>query len=259
MLMSGDTGLQSHEVEAGHPSLQRNLELRQRLRDWVQQETQILVRPLSSVQASDTSQEEMREKIGRSSADALVLAQHRGATLYADDLGLRKLTPTGSAAVLACSSVTLLSALAQRGLLSAERRDRHLLTLVTQRYAHVHPSVELLRIACRERDTIGQVGLAHVFVLLAGPQMTLAAAVKLITSLVKAELMAPVQFTPPEVIFSLSLAAITTRWPAQLCTRAVARSVAEDLPLFPIAQRAFVRTAQALLKEVAERQIIQPE
>jgi tetratricopeptide (TPR) repeat protein/predicted nucleic acid-binding protein len=252
VLMSGDTGLQSHEVEPGHPSLRLNLELRQRALAWVEGETQVTVRPLATVQSSTTPTEDLREKIGRSSADALALAQHRSAVLYADDLGLRRLETANEAVLPAFSTITLLSVLSQRNIISNDERDRHFRALVLRRYMHVQPTAELLRSALRDVDKIGESGVARVFLLLSGPQLTPNTAAKLVTSAVRAELMAPVQVTTPERVFSLAVVAMRTKWPALLCMRAIARAVAEDLPLFPAAQTAFVEVAQVLLRELTQ-------
>lgn len=60
----------------------------QQLLDWVRSNTQVLARPVSSL---TSRAEKVREAIGASSHDALVLATEPGRRLIADDLALRRL------------------------------------------------------------------------------------------------------------------------------------------------------------------------
>jgi len=60
----------------------------QELLEWVRLNADVLARPVSSLSARA---EELREMIGASSYDSLILAAEGGRRLFADDLGLRRL------------------------------------------------------------------------------------------------------------------------------------------------------------------------
>lgn len=69
------------------------------LRDWVKENARVEFRPLETIGAPDSDEEEMRATIGEESIDAVSLVGPLGAVLYADDLGLRRFGPGDVASV----------------------------------------------------------------------------------------------------------------------------------------------------------------
>jgi tetratricopeptide (TPR) repeat protein len=232
VIRSGDTGLTAHELEPGHPSLVRQLDQARALCEWLRRSVKFEPRPLERIDPPGSREEEARELMGHSSYDAVGLAQHRGASMYADDLGLRRFVPKGGRG-RSFSTIGLLFGLAERGSLSAERRDSHLLTLVTRNYAFVIPSPELLQLALRREAELGQSGLATVFAVLASGETAVAEAARVIARVLKSTVTAPVILAPLDKVTELALGAMSTRWPAHLCASLVGRAAQEELSLLP--------------------------
>ena len=229
---SGSTGLTVQDLEPGHPHLKSQLELLRAQVTWLEQSTRIEARPLETIKLPESREQEAREFVGRSSYDAVALTAHRDATMYADDLGLRRFLPKGSPG-RSFSSVGLLFALAQRGVLTAEERDGHLLTLVQAHYAFVPPTRELLDLAVRGSAHLPHSIVAEVFALLGGPSMTLAEVAQIAAQVVKLVITRPIQVMAPELAVKLSLEAMARRWPRQLCALALQNAAQSELALLP--------------------------
>jgi tetratricopeptide (TPR) repeat protein len=108
---------------------------------WVRRVAAIPVRSLAAL-SSDTAR--LIEVIGASSVDALDAAGSRGATLYADDLGLRRFENALVVGVRSCSSWALISSAQQRGLLKSREARRAIAALVEMQHYFVPLSGELL-------------------------------------------------------------------------------------------------------------------
>jgi tetratricopeptide (TPR) repeat protein len=230
--MSGNIGLQLHELAPGHPHLIEQLKIARLLLDWLKASVRIEPRPLPTIGAIGSPEEQVRDFIGNSSADAVALAQHLGATMYADDLGLRRLLPRNERG-RSFSSIGLLRALAERNFLSRNERDRHLLTLVTRHYRFVLPSRELLSEALRQITELGYTNVQHVFNLLGGPGVIPGDAARIVAQVIKALVTAPIQMSSVERVVQLALNGMATQWPASLCSQLVARAAADELILLP--------------------------
>ena len=229
---SGPTGLTVQELEPGHPQLTSQLErLRAQLR-WLEESARLEARPLETIERAESQQEEARELIGHSSYDAVTLTQQRNATMYADDLGLRRFLPKGSSA-RSFSSVGLLFALAERGTLTAEERDGQLLVLVQAHYAFVPPTLEVLELVVRRSSDLPHSVVAEVFALLGGPSTTLAEVAQIAAQLIRSAITRPIQLLAPEVVAKLSLQAMAGRWPRPLCALALQNAAQDELRFLP--------------------------
>lgn len=208
---------------------------RDRLRElltWLGISVQIVTRPLETVPARGSEEEEARDHIGRSSYDAAVLAKHNGALLYADDLGLRRFVPTGDPHG-SISTVSLLHGLVERGVLTPGDRDQFLLALVERNVAFIAPSKELLDAALRRSAEIGHQGVSRAFGLLAAPWLTALEAAHIIVQVVKAQVSTPIQLAPTSQIVSLGLDAMSVIWPPRLCIQGMGEASSESLLLLP--------------------------
>jgi tetratricopeptide (TPR) repeat protein len=161
-------GFAMREISAGDPSLVARRDALKSLLSWTEARVRRDPRPANTIGAPDSEREQLRERFGTSSFDALGLVTHLSAPLYADDLGLRRLL-SGTAS---CSSLTLMDALVERGAISVEQRDDHVLALLLRKYVTVRPRPELLLLALR-RLTLTAAEVELVFDLLATPLLTL--------------------------------------------------------------------------------------
>jgi hypothetical protein len=188
-------------------------------------------RPLETIGAPDSPEEETRATIGEHSMDAVRLTEHLGTTMLADDLGLRRFIQKGGSGQT-MSTVSLLPVLAERGVISSEERDRLLLRLVERRYVAITPTPSLLLAALHP----GQPSIPltrQAFALLGGPTLDLAAAATVVAEALREMSIAPLQVAALTRIVTLALDGLSGRWPAKLCAHSLARSAAARLSLMP--------------------------
>jgi hypothetical protein len=131
------------------------------------------------------------------------------------------------------SSVSLLFALAQRRLITPPQRDEYLLELVLKNYVFVIPFPPLLMLALSRSGDIGQAGLSRCFALLASPAMEVSDAAKVAGELHRKVALSPVQIVPLSTVVGLSLRAMASRWPRELCAHLVSRAADARLALLP--------------------------
>lgn len=231
--MATDNGrLVVTKLDPGDAWLVRKRDRLRELVDWLRVSAQITTRPLETIPAVGSKEEEMREYLGRESSDAVALANHRGAVLYADDIGLRRFVsaddPHGS-----LSTISLLHGLVERGVMTPADRDRRLLALVAKNAHFILPSKKLLQTALRHSGDLGREGVARVFALLATPSFTAFAAARMVVEVVKAQVSAPIQVASTSEIVSFGLDAMSAGWPTQVCIQAMGQASEELLVLLP--------------------------
>jgi tetratricopeptide (TPR) repeat protein len=163
----GPAGFSLREAEPGDAALVQARDESRAILAWLSEHVRVEPRPPASIAAVGSEVEKARAEFGASSFDALALATERSAPIYADDLGLRRVSSSGQRP-RAFSTVTLLPALVDRRALSSEEANDHLLTLVLRRYLTVRPSVELL-VAALRRPGLSAPELDLVFDLLVAP------------------------------------------------------------------------------------------
>ena len=168
MVPAPGIGFALREVAAHDPTLIARQESVQQLLAWAETHVRFEPRPTESVGRAGSHTEEVRERIGPSSFDAVDLATHLRVPLYADDLGLRRLLPASAS----CSSVTLFDVLRERGIIDESRHDDLTLTLVLARYVTVRPRPNVIALAVR-RPTLSSDELERVCDLLATPNLSL--------------------------------------------------------------------------------------
>jgi hypothetical protein len=155
-------------VEANDPTLVARRDAVTELLAWSEASVRFEPRPTESVGLAGSQTEEVRERIGASSFDAIDLATHLHAPIYADDLGLRRLLPASAS----CSTVTLLDALNESGVIDESRRDELTLSLVVANYVTVRPRANVVTLALR-RPAVGAEALERACDLLATPNLRL--------------------------------------------------------------------------------------
>ncbi|HEY9225358.1 MAG TPA: hypothetical protein VIP11_01845 [Gemmatimonadaceae bacterium] len=227
--------LHADDIPAGDPRLISALEKRRHLLEWVISHTAVEPLPLDYVPTEGSEQEEARELIGPSSYDAVILASFRNTPLYADDLGLRKLTLAGIQRPSSFSTLTLLPALADARSISEERRDSALVSLAVRRYGVLVPTVAML--AASFRQNLSQVELDRVFASLVAPQVAPIDAARIVARLIRREVTATLQVASVQVIVAQSLRAMTVRWPVNLATQLLVRAAMDELALLPTVVR----------------------
>ncbi|RKG98095.1 hypothetical protein D7X32_30660 [Corallococcus carmarthensis] len=233
VLTGGGIGLGTEALPAGSPRLLERLEAARAVLSWLEVSARLEPRPLLALQAAAPDEEELRDFIGKSSADALDLVKHLGATLYADDLGLRRLLFEQANQTRSFSTVSLLPALVERGVLTREEHERHLLALVGRRYAMVLPTRDLLIAAVRRWSDLGRNGVAQSFALLGGPGITAGEAARTTAQVIRWLVTAPLEVVSTGTVVRMALTGMSARWPTPLCSRLVAHAAGEELALMP--------------------------
>jgi tetratricopeptide (TPR) repeat protein len=252
-LMSGPYGLHLHDIEPGSQSLSDHLTRRKQLLTWLDEFAIIEPRPLATIDIPSSKSEEVRRTIGASSYDAVALAEHYKATLFADDLGLRRFSISGTRAS-SFSTVSFVEAMVTRGLLSATDRDRILLQLAIRKYGIIHPSVELLDAVLRQVGEIADANVRRVFGLLGAPGMAPVDAARHVMGLLRRQQQAPIQSASVERITSLSLAGMVSQWPAPFVAQLLVATAANEFPLLPQLVNTLVSTCRTFLRELAMHQ-----
>ena len=221
---AGMPWLTEHEPE--DPLIRRRATDARLREQWLTAFARLEVRPLASVHAPGSREEEARESLGHDSYDAIQLAAALGSALYADDLGLRRFaTPLG---VASFSTLSLLTALVDRGLLSPDQRDRHVTTLVGMHYAQAAPTPALLRLALRT-DTdeqtrqlvFGLLGASTLIAPVDSARMAMTAIRE--TALVNVRTWSAAQVT------HYALNGMARGWQPRLCADAMVRAAREQL------------------------------
>lgn len=232
MMWSGDVGIRIDDIPAGDERLRQRLRSLEEILSWVLANVRIEARPAEWIKPEDSTPTGPRHLIGKSSYDALVLATHRGTTLFADDLGLRRFALIDERP-RSFSSITLMRILAERGLIPAATRDHLLLTLAIRNYLAVPTSPGLLLAALHSDPALAQVDLVRVFTALGRPGVNPAASAAVIGLVCRAIALEPVQIVSTERVAQLSLEALAARVPRPLAATLVDRAASETLKLLP--------------------------
>lgn len=229
-----DTGvLRLEEMPAGHKNLVALVERRRSLVEALSA-VELKPRPLDAVDLPGSQEEQLSAIVGVGSMDAVRLAESEGSPLLADDLGLRRLA--GSLGVPStASSIAVLLAWAEKGVIDPGERDDALLALLRTGYAFVPPSVSLLERSLRTDRSLHRADRALTFGLLSSPLVDLDSAGRLVALLLRKQLTAAVQLEAVDTIVSLAMAAMKQRWPAAACAQAIILRSTEVLSLFPSA------------------------
>jgi tetratricopeptide (TPR) repeat protein len=233
MVSSGPSGIVVQDLAPGHSILREAVEDLREQREWLLSNVELDPRPLEVVAREARSKTKMRELLGASSYDSAALAAHSGGMLWADDLGLRRTEIGIGRPLKSCSTVTLLTVLAERGALAPDERDHYLLKLVLLRYARVIPTPELLFFALRAVAEFGQAGSREAISLLGTSVIHLGTAAELLCETLKRHAMVGIQTMSTHEVTLQALHAMAVGWPKQLVVGAVSRIAQEKLGLLP--------------------------
>jgi tetratricopeptide (TPR) repeat protein len=226
-------GLSLVDHDAGSAVLERERDRAGSRLAWLNEFVVVHTRPLETIPPPGSPDAEMRTMIGADSIDAVQLTKHRGWTMLADDLGLRRFLPPGGPG-RSCSTISLIPALVERGAIAAADADRYLLRLVEWRYVAIPASESLLICAISEAMTLRPETLRNVFGLLAFGEITLDEASRIATRVLATLAVAPVQVLSMGHVTTLALQAMARGWgpaPAAFGLRREARVQLRLLPL----------------------------
>ncbi|HXI12417.1 MAG TPA: tetratricopeptide repeat protein [Thermoanaerobaculia bacterium] len=249
-LSSGETGLRADEIPAGDPSLRAAADRARKIFEWTRANVRAEFRPLETIHAPSSEEERARQTIGSDSIDAVQLTQHLGAVMLADDLGLRRFVPRGGRGH-SLSTVSLLPALAIRGVITANQRDRLLLRLLERRYILILPTRSLLTAALH--PSLGSSAIAReAFALLGGPALDLPSAAAVAAEVLRDTALAPLYVADISHTVTLALDGMSRRWPPTMCGYALANAAAIQLALLPLQLKEVRRTITAHVKRASE-------
>ena len=230
-MTASETGFEAAEWLPEDPLLVARKKRAEMLREWVRENARTEYRPVGTIRAPESEEEDMRRMVGPDSMDAVSLAAHLDATLFADDLGLRRFGPDDKR-VSSFSSVALLPILAEREVISVADRDAHLLRLVSDRYTIVPPTSELLLCALHAPDQ-GRATAERAFGLLGHPGLPLDAAARIAAEVLRAVAVAPLQTIGLDRVVGLVLGGMVEKWPGELSAAAVEEAVRKRFSLLP--------------------------
>lgn len=229
MLMTDDGRLVLDEIKAEDPRLVAEEEAITAVHEWLAANAQILPRPLEWL---GKEEEDIREKIGRSSYDALELTASLGLPLYADDLGLRRFALFDKP-MKSFSTVTLLQAMTARGLLPTEERDDLLMQLVIENHAFVRPTADIIQAAIERTPTLSGEQLQRIFGLLGQQGLTLGDSAAIAVSVIKRQVTGSVQRLPTPKLTDLAMEGMTRQWPVTAVAGAVQSVARAQMALIP--------------------------
>jgi hypothetical protein len=229
MAMSDDQRLRVVDVEPNDPRLVAAEDALASQLAWLEQNVEVMPRPLELLGSDD---EEVRDKLGSSSYDALELAASLDVPMYADDLGLRRFALFGKP-LRSFSTVSLLHAVTERGAMDAAQRDEVLMQLVIENHAFVRPTAELLRAALRRNPSLSNADLQRVFDLLGQDGLSLGESAALAVSAIKGEVTHPLQRVGTPRVAELALQGMARRWPVMAVASAVQAVARAQMALIP--------------------------
>ena len=239
----GEAGIAIHQLPPGHPILEAERDECRQLLEWVDKHVSFLPRPLGAF-GVDAMRDEFRTRLGDAACDAVELAKHTPALLYADDLGLRRFG--NEVSVRSFSTVSLLQALSETGAINSLERDRLFTDLAERHYNALRASPELLLEAIRRSNADTTTA---VFSLLAGPSMDLVKAARTILQAIKLAVSVDIQQSMWTAhIVRSGLAAMALRFPVRLCAQVLARLADDELMLLPTYSRIVKRLCVEFLK-----------
>jgi tetratricopeptide (TPR) repeat protein len=218
------------EIPAHHPTLMAAADSVETIAEWVVGNARREARPLGAIGDPGSEREQARARLGPAAYDALALAEAGIGTLYADDLGLRRFRLDSARRAASFSTVSLLCALANEGLIDQSRRYEWLIKLLVGGYAHVRPELKLLTDAL-DRQDLSSDDLAKVFASLGGPRVSIADAMEIGANAIKHVITSRAVGTPGDLehvteIVLRSLTQVPIRDAAKQLVRRCARSLA---------------------------------
>ena len=227
-VMTADgAGLQLREWPAGAPALVARCDgLRARI-DWLENNVEVVPRPLEALTAANATVEGTESALGRSSYCCVELAVHGGATLYADDLGLRRIAVADRGRSF--STIALVEGLAQAGSIRREEADAHLLWLAAHRYNAVPMTTGLMRAALR---SLRGTQLVDVLALAGPPALQLDGVAKMGAAVLKWMATNPVGASLGWATEAL-VAAMARHWGPRGAGYALARAATDEFLLLP--------------------------
>lgn len=229
MLVTDDGRLVLDEIKPDDPRLVAEEEAITAAHKWLSDNVQILPRPLEWL---GKKEEDVREKIGRSSYDALELTASLALPLYADDLGLRRFSLFDKP-MKSFSTVTILRAMTARGLLPPKEQDDLLMRLVIENHAFVRPTTDIIRTAIEGTPTLSGEQLQRVFNLLGQPGLTLGDSASIAVSVIKRQVTGSVQRLPTPRLTDLAMGGMSRTWPVTAVAGALQSVARVQMALVP--------------------------
>lgn len=229
VVAASERGLAMESLKAGDSILVRRRDSIRSLLEWADDNVTFLPRPLETFGDSRMHGGEMRSQLGESSNDALELSLFTPGVLYADDLGLRRLS--NGLGVGSFSSIALIQVLAEVGLVAPDERDRLLVDSVGRHYCFLEVSPELLMEALAPGRAVQTI--RDVFSMLAAPPMDIDSASRVVVRAVRLLVSQTVKTTTSAQIARHALEMMSTHFEALAVAAAVNRAADAELSLLP--------------------------
>jgi tetratricopeptide (TPR) repeat protein len=240
----GPLGVAFHKLEPGDQVLVRYRGARQELLEWTQKHVEYQPRPLEAFGAGGIP-DALRHTLGDADSDALELAKHSSAVLYADDSGLKRVAVADELKLRSISTVTLLHVLTENGILPAERRDQLLVDLAERHYNAIRATPEMLLVAMARQSATA---VRATFSLLAAPSTDPTDAARTVSGAVRLIATSGIQTTPAHLVIRHGLAAMALKFEPRICAQMLSEVADEDLRLLPTYLQTVVRLCQEFVR-----------
>jgi hypothetical protein len=229
VIAASERGLALQGLDAGDPILVARLDSIRAIWDWVDANVTFFPRPLETFSDSRMRGAGMRDHLGESSNDALELSLFTPAALYADDLGLRRLS--NGLGITSFSTVSLIQVLAEVGAVVAAGRDRLLVSLAERHYTVIDVSPEVLIEALAPGRLLQTT--REAFSLLVAPSLDCPTAARTLVRAVRAGALQVVKTTTAQQIIRYGLEAMSRRFSPATIAQVISRVADSELALLP--------------------------
>ena len=234
VVSDGGPGLEVREWEPGDSVLVSERNGYEDRVAWVEEHARVVPRPVGGL-TLDAAADRSERAVGRSSYCAAELGIH-GETVYADDLGLRRIVLASGGRSF--STVTLARGLVEEGRTSRDEYSRHALWLAQHRYFAVPMSEELI---CRAFRECGSGGVVEALTVVSRATAQLDSAAKAGAKALKWMATNPVGVSLG-VATGAIVEAMSRKWDRRSAGWALARAVTEEFILLPRQLATILRT-----------------
>ena len=222
--------LRVEELEPEDPTLvaQRD-DARSRVK-WLEAYARVMPRPLGAW-TKEVIGENAANAIGRSAVGCVELAVHEGATMYCDDLGLRRVAaPAGGTSF---STIALVTGLKEAGRIGEEDAAKRALWLAEHRYRAIPVNTGLM---CRAFRSLQGDPLVSILALAGPPSMKLDDVARMGAQVLR-WLATDVAGLSLGFGTQTLLAAMSQHWRSDLAARALRRAAEGEFSLLPVQLR----------------------
>lgn len=205
-----------------------------RMKDWLTKHAEARSRPLSSLEReTGIGSRTVRAALGEVPLDAMDIASDAGGVLHTDDLLIRRLA-IHELHCRGCSTVSLIEALADRGVITVAQRHGLRLRAIRRRWHFVPVDAKTLLAAIDLGADDGPECLRLSLERCAAPHVSLDIAIEVAAQTCRLLALASVQQMTPAAFAGLAATIFSSRWSRREVVRLFQRALQRTLALLPV-------------------------